>query len=213
MMNRILICSAAALLAALPARAQQAPGGGMPSQQQPQAPSNPGMQGPGGYPGTAATPQQAGDQEFVSKALQGGDIEVQLGQLAQQKSQSQDVKQFGQKMVQDHSQMGDKWFKPLAKQLGVSEPKGPSKKDKKLIAKLEGLSGNDFDTEYIKAMVKDHQDDLKDFQSETQMAQDPNVKQVAQQGQNVISQHLQMIEQVAKNHNVPVEGKEISSTK
>lgn len=212
-MNRILICSAAALLTALSAMAQQAPapGGGMPSQQ-PQAP-NPSMQGPGGYPGTAATPQQAGDQEFVSKALQGGDTEVQLGQLAQEKSQSQDVKQFGQKMVQDHSQMSDKWFKPLAKQLGVSEPKGPSKKDKKEIAKLQGLSGNDFDTEYIKTMVKDHQDDLKDFQSEAQMSQDPNVKQVAQQGQNVISQHLQMIEQVAKNHNVPVEGKEISSTK
>ena len=81
------------------------------------------------------------------------------------------------------------------------------------IAKLQGLSGNDFDTEYIKAMVKDHQDDMKEFQSEAQMAQDPSVKQVAQQGQNVISQHLQMIEQVAKNHNVPVEGKEISSTK
>jgi putative membrane protein len=210
--NRILLCSAAALLTALPVLAQQAPSGGMPSQQQPQAPT-PGMQGPGAYPGTAATPQQAGDQEFVSKALEGGDTEVQLGQLAQQKSQSQDVKQFGQKMVQDHSQMGEKWFKPLAKQLGVSEPKGPSKKDKKLIARLQGLSGNDFDTEYIKAMVKDHQDDLKDFQSEAQTTQDPNVKQVAQQGQNVISQHLQMIEQVAKNHNVPVEGKEISSTK
>ena len=167
-MNRILVCSAAVLLAALPALAQQAPGGSMPSQQQPPAPSNPGMQGPGGYPGTATTPQQAGDQEFVSKALQGGDTEVQLGQLAQQKSQSQDVKQFGQKMTQDHSQMNDKWFKPLAKQLGVSEPKGPSKKDKKLIAKLQGLSGNDFDTEYIKAMVKDHQDDLKEFQSEAQ---------------------------------------------
>lgn len=211
-MNRILLCSAAALLTALPALAQQAPSGGMPSQQQPQTPT-PGMQGPGAYPGTAATPQQAGDQEFVSKALEGGDTEVQLGQLAQQKSQSEDVKQFGQKMVQDHSQMGDKWFKPLAKQLGVSEPKGPSKKDKKLIARLQGLSGNDFDTEYIKAMVKDYQEDLKDFQSEAQTTQDPNVKQVAQQGQNVISQHLQMIEQVAKNHNVPVEGKEISSTK
>src|SRR5579862_4252565 len=104
MINRILICSAAALLTVLPALAQQAPGGGMPSQQQPQAPSNPSMQGPGGDPGTVATPQQAGDQEFVSKALQGGDTEVQLGQLAQQKSQSEDVKQFAHKMVQDHSQ-------------------------------------------------------------------------------------------------------------
>ena len=211
--SRILICSAAALLAALPALAQ-APGGSMPSQPQPQSPTNPSMTGPGAYPGTAPTSQTIGETEFVSKALEGGDMEVQLGQLAQQKSQSEDVKQYGQKMVQDNSQMDDKWFKPIAKQLGMSEPKGPSKKDKKLIAKLEGLSGTDFDTEYIKAMVKDHQEDLKEFQSEAQMAQDPSVKQVAQQGTTIISHHLQMIEQVAKNHNVPVEGKtkEISST-
>lgn len=209
--NTILACSSAALLSALPALAQQAPGGSMPGQAQPQTPSspnaNPTMTGPGAYPGTAPTGEQTGDQAFVSKALEGGETEVELGNLAQQNSQSQDVKQFGQKMVQDHSQMGDKWFKPMAKQLGVSEPKGPSKKDKKLIARLQGLSGSEFDTEYIKAMVKDHQEDLKEFQNEAQMTQDPNVKQVAQKGQTIISQHLQMIEQIAKTHNVPVEGK------
>jgi putative membrane protein len=62
-------------------------------------------------------------------------------------------------------------------------------------------------------MVKDHKQDLKDFQSEAQIAQDPTVKQVAEQGVNVISQHLQLIEQIAQNHNVPIDGKskEVSS--
>ena len=62
-------------------------------------------------------------------------------------------------------------------------------------------------------MAKDHKQDLKDFQDEAQAAQDPSVKQIAQQGATVISQHLQLIEQVAKNHNVDVtgKGKEISS--
>jgi hypothetical protein len=46
-------------------------------------------------------------------------------------------------------------------------------------------------------MVKDHKEDLKDFQNEVQVAQDPNVKQIAEQGQKIISQHLQMIEQIA----------------
>ena len=59
-------------------------------------------------------------------------------------------------------------------------------------------------------MVKDHQQDLKDFQSEAKSAQNPNVKQIAQQGQTVIAQHLQLAQQLAKNHNVPVAGKEIS---
>ncbi len=178
----------------------------MPSQQPTTNPANPGM-GPGSYPGTAPTAQDFGEKAFVTKALEGGDAEVQLGQLAQQKSQSADVKQFAQKMVSDHSQMADKWFKPVAKQLGVSEPKGPSKKDKKEIEKLQGLSGDAFDRAYIAMMVKDHQQDLKDFKDEAQSAQDPTLKQVAERGSNIIAQHLQLIEQIAKNHNVVVDEK------
>lgn len=75
------------------------------------------------------------------------------------------------------------------------------------MAKLEGLSGQQFDEEYIKAMVKDHRQNLKEFKGEAQMAQDPSVKQAAEQGASVISQHLQMIEQIAQNHNVAIEGK------
>ena len=213
-MRKVWLCSAPALLSSAMLLAQSNPGGGAP--QQPSSPgqsSSPGAAAtPGAEPGTAATGQNFGDQAFVSKALEGGVAEVQLGQLAVEKSQSNDVKQFGQKMVADHTQMGEKWFKPIAKQMGVSEPKGPSKKDKKLIEKLQGLSGEQFDTEYIQAMLKDHKADLKEFQNEAQMAQDPNVKQIATQGTKVIQQHLQLIEQIAQAHNVPVEGKkEISS--
>ncbi len=216
--SRILICSAAALLMSVTVFAQVAPGGGqqpMPGQQPGapgQTPTNPNMGVPGATPGTAPTAQEFGEKMFVSKALAGDDAEVQLGQLAQQKSQSNDVKQFAQKMVSDHSQMNEKWFTPVAKQLGVSEPKGPSKKEKKEIAKLQGLSGAAFDTAYIKTMVKDHQKDLKDFKDEADTAQNPNVKEVAQQGAKVISQNLQLAEQLAKNHNVPVAGKNEQSS-
>ncbi len=212
--RKIGIVSAPVLLAG--ALLAQNPGGGgggqqpnTPSQQQPPS----ATMGSPGAGATAPTAQNFGDQAFVTKALEGGMAEVELGKLAADKSQSQDVKQFAQKMVNDHSQMGDKWFKPVAQQIGVSEPKGPSKKDKKLIEKLQGLSGQEFDTAYIQAMLKDHKEDLKDFQNEAQAAQDPNVKQIAEQGTKVVSQHLQMIEQIAQNHNVPIDGKskEVSS--
>jgi putative membrane protein len=213
--RKIGIVSVPVLLAG--ALLAQNPGGGgggqqpnTPGQQQPPSAT---MGTPGAGPATAPTAQNFGDQAFVTKAMEGGMAEVELGKLAADKSQSQDIKQFAQKMVNDHSQMGDKWFKPVAREIGVSEPKGPSKKDKKLIEKLQGLSGQQFDTEYIQAMVKDHKEDLKDFQNESEAAQDPNVKQIAEQGSKVISQHLQMIEQIAQNHNVPIDGKskEVSS--
>jgi putative membrane protein len=204
MWSSVLLRSASALLAGATALAQNQPGGA--GQQPGSQPTSPGM-GSMGADTSSGSQQTMVDQSFVRKALEGGTAEVQLGQLAQQKSQSDDIKQFGQKMVDDHTALGDQLMKPIAKQLGLKEPKGPSKKDKELIAKLEALSGPQFDEEYIKAMVKDHKQDLKEFKDEAQMAQDPNVKQAAQQGAGMITQHLQLIEQIAQNHNIATEGK------
>jgi len=47
----------------------------------------------------------AGDRSFMTKAAQGGMAEVELGQLAQQNGQSEDVKKFGKQMVDDHSRL------------------------------------------------------------------------------------------------------------
>lgn len=214
--RKIGFCSMPALLAGVTLLAQSPSGGGGQQPSMPQQPPSSTMPSPntGAGPGTNPSNPNFADQAFVSKAMEGGKAEVQLGQIAQEKSQSNDVKQYAQKMVNEHLQMEDKWFKPVAQQIGVSEPKGPSKKDKKEIAKMQTLSGQQFDTEYIQDMVKNHKADLKDYQNEAQSATDPNVKQVAQQGSRIIQQDLQLAEQLAQNHNVPIEekGKEVSNT-
>jgi putative membrane protein len=207
---RLGLSSAAAVLAGATLFVQAQGSPSMPQQQQQQPSQQQPMpsQPPGA--GTASSPQSMADQSFVIDAMQGNMAEVQLAQLAQQKSQSQDVKQFAQRMVNDHTQMNQKWFVPIAKQLNVSEPKGPSKKAKKVMEKLQSLNGDEFDKEYITAMLKDHQEDLKKFKQEADASQDPTIKQIAQQGSTVISSHLQLVEQIAKSHNIPVEG-EVSS--
>jgi putative membrane protein len=135
------------------------------------------------------------DRIFLKDALQGGIAEVQLGQLALQKGSNADVKQFAQRMVDDHTKMGDQ-LKPIAQQIGVKVPDSPSKKDKATIAKLQALNGDDFDKAYMKDMVKDHKDDLTDFRSEADQGSNVAVKNAANQGAGIISQHLQMAEQI-----------------
>jgi len=141
------------------------------------------------------------DKDFVKEALQGGMAEVQLGQLALQKSSNEQVKQFAQKMIDDHTKLGEQ-MKPVAQQLGVKEPSGPSKKDKATLTKLQALSGDAFDKAYVQTMLKDHKHDHMAFQHEAQMGSDPNVKQAAAQGEQVISAHLQMIKQIAQSQGV-----------
>jgi putative membrane protein len=93
-------------------------------------------------------------------------------------------------------------MKPVAQQLGVVAPKDVSKKDKELMAKLQLLSGTEFDNAYITAMVKDHKKDVDDFKNELQQTQNPELKQVVQQGGEVIDHHLAMIDQIAQSHNL-----------
>ncbi|KAA6455851.1 DUF4142 domain-containing protein [Acidobacteria bacterium AB60] len=137
------------------------------------------------------------DKMFVKKAMAGGMAEVQLGQLATQKGSSDDVKQFGQKMVDDHTKLNDQ-MKPIASQLGISPPTSIPPAEQALATKLQGLSGDKFDRAYMQAMLKDHRQDLSEFKKESSSGKNPQVKEAAEQGSQVIQQHLQMAQQIAQ---------------
>ena len=173
------------------------PAGGPPGQNPSTDPQANGMQGPG--------QTSALDKVFVRKAMQGGMAEIQLAQLTLQKADNDQVKQFAQRMIDDHTKMNDQ-LKPVAQQLGVDVPAQISKKDRATMAKLEALSGPAYDQAYIKDMVKDHKQDLSDFQAEASSGQDQTVKDAASQGSKVIAQHLQMAQQMAKDQNVAMNG-------
>jgi len=204
--KEMLLIAAASLWACSGAIAQQPGGGaqpGSPSQQQ-TMPNQPGTTQPGSpdsaAPGTDQ-PQAAGDQAFLRATMEGDNAQVAMSQLAQQKSGSDDVKQFGQKMVQIHTALNQQ-LQPAAKQLGVDEPKGPSKKGKQEIAKLEALSGPDFDSAYIQAMAKQQQHDLKQFKDEATGGQSPGVQMAAKQDAPILEQHYQVLQRLAQVHNV-----------
>jgi putative membrane protein len=142
-----------------------------------------------------------GDKHFVSEALKGGQAEVQMGKLAEQQGNSSDVKSFGRRMVQDHTKMGEQ-MKGVAGEEGITPPTSPTILQQAEIKKLKGLSGDAFDQEYIKTMVKDHETDLNDFKKESQDGKSAKVKDAASQGASVISEHLTMIRQIAQAHGI-----------
>jgi len=160
---------------------------------------------PGSVPngGPGAQPSMA-DQAFIRQMFLSDAVEVKLGQMAQEKSQSDDVKQFAQKMIENRKRLDDQ-LSPLAKRLDVNQPNSPDKNGKKEIAKLESLSGQQFDQEYIRTIEKNHEKDVKNFKQAAQAAQDPSVQRTAQADAPVIEQHLQAIQKLAQVHNVQTE--------
>ena len=135
------------------------------------------------------------DKKFLMEASQGGMSEIQMGQLASQKAQSPKVKAFGQKMVADHTTLNNN-LKPFADKDGVPPPTALSSEDQAELDKLNGLSGADFDKEYVGYMMKDHKHDQEAFQQEVSSTQDGALKFAVQHGLKVVDEHLAMIDKI-----------------
>ena len=143
------------------------------------------------------------DKIFLRKAAQGGMAEVKLGQLAAQKGSSEDVRAFGQRMVDDHTKLNND-MAPVADSMGVRLPKDLSKEDQAEYDKLSSLSGNDFDMEYLSFMVKDHHKDLREFRQEAARTTDPTLQTAVANATKVIHEHTVMVDKLAREKGIPV---------
>jgi putative membrane protein len=135
--------------------------------------------------------EKSADHSFVMKAAEGGMAEVELGKLAASKGSSEQVKQFGQKMVDDHSKVNDE-LKTLAQNKNITLPTDLNSKDKSTKKKLEKLSGAEFDRAYMQAMVKDHSTDVSEFRKEANSGKDPDVKAFAAKTLPTLENHLKL---------------------
>ncbi|HEX6895170.1 MAG TPA: DUF4142 domain-containing protein [Bryobacteraceae bacterium] len=144
----------------------------------------------------ATTHETTADKTFMNRAAEGGVAEVKLGQLAQEKASNQAVKDFGQRMATDHQKANDQ-LKSLASSKNVTLPDSMSAKDQVLYNRLSKLSGDQFDREYMRAMVQDHKTDVNEFRRETERAKDPDVRAFASGTLPVLEHHLQLAEQTS----------------
>ena len=145
-----------------------------------------------------ASPSQVApsDKKFVREAAQGGMAEVELGKLATEKASSDEVKKFGQRMVDDHTKAGNE-LKQIAGEKGIVVSQQLSAKDKMTKDRLSKLSGEQFDKAYMADMVKDHTQDVADFQKEANSGADSDVKNFAAKTLPTLQDHLREAKQIA----------------
>ncbi|RKD18693.1 hypothetical protein BCY91_15285 [Pelobium manganitolerans] len=133
--------------------------------------------------------------EFLTEAASGGMMEVELGKLAQEKSANQQVKDFGNMMVTEHSKANDE-LKQLAMSKNVSLPDAPLPKHQDEIDKLKEKSGVDFDKAYIDLMVSDHKNDIDDFQDIVDNGKDQGITTFATKTLPVLKKHLEAAQSI-----------------
>jgi putative membrane protein len=149
-----------------------------------------------------ATGEQAGmgtlnshDHDFVMDAATGGMMEVELGRIAAQKATSDAVKQFGQRMVDDHSKANEE-LTTLASSKGITLPTTLDDKHRAQLTKFSSMSGAEFDRAYVKAMVSDHKKDVSEFEKQSTHATDADIKAFATKTLPTLQEHLKLINSI-----------------
>jgi len=203
----VLAATAALMLAGAPAFAQQErdlPQGGSLSR----PPAGGDQADPGRRPAPAPAPAPSGqtdrapsakaspDEKFVKEAALGSLAEVEIGRLAAQKATSAEVKQFAQRVVDDHEKANAQ-LSSIAAKKGIAAPTELTDKEKKALDKLSKASAEDFDRTYMRMMVDDHKKGVSDFKKAANATTDSDVKAFASATLPTLEDHLRIAQQIA----------------
>jgi putative membrane protein len=150
------------------------------------------------------TPSSTADivsQVFIRDAIQANLAEIQMGQLAQEKAQSAEVKSYAQMLIADHSAL-NKHAEMVAEQIGITAPTETSLKQKALYDEMSKLTGATFDRTFAKEMATEHKMNIARYQNEAKKRNDP-VADFANQTLPTLQKHLDAAQKLS--HNVTFE--------
>ena len=137
-----------------------------------------------------ASAQQADQTNFLADALRANIAEVKLGQLAAERAQNLQVRQYGDMLRKDHTKSLEK-ASSLASEIGVPASSELTDQQRKQFESLQKLSGEEFDTTFLSQMVREHQSDIAKFSAQAQSGSDPEVMAFAKEALPTLQAHLQ----------------------
>lgn len=145
----------------------------------------------------------AQDQQFANKAWNINQGEITLGQMAENQASDSHVKSFAKDMVKDHTKLNKELTKMVEKD-GGTLPTSLDQMQQQDQQKLQGLSGSDFDKQYMACMIKGHQKAVDLFQKESQDQAQTDIDKWAGKSLPKLQDHLQMAMQTGQAVGAPM---------
>lgn len=142
-------------------------------------------------PSLAGNNQSKADMHFAREAAEGGMLEVELGKIAVQKASNEKIRQFGQRMIDDHTKLNNE-LKSVAAKDNITLPTSLDAKHQAIIDRFSKLSGTGFDRTYARDMVRDHEKDIADFEKEANNGTNPDLKGFASMALPILREHLRL---------------------
>lgn len=142
------------------------------------------------------SPAPAPDIAFLQAAAMSGNAEIELSDLATHQGASEQVRRFARMMVDDHTSLNSEIVQ-LARSMNVTVPSQPSTRHRAVAERLQGLQGAEFDREYLRQMLDDHQTAVALFENKASTAQEPRIRDLAGRSLPVLRHHLDMARQLS----------------
>ena len=137
-------------------------------------------------------------EEFVRMASADNLAEINIGRMAEKQATDQKLKDFGQRLVRDHTKANDELNK-LANQVNFRPAQKMDAKHEKLANQLAQLRGADFDRAFLKDMVKDHEKAVSLFEAEAKNGTNADVKAYAAKTLPTLKEHLKIARDLSKS--------------
>jgi len=134
-------------------------------------------------------------REFLTKALQGDNSEIMLGNMAQDRARDPGVRDYGRMLVRDHSKARSEVL-DVGARFGLRPTReiAPEARDER--ERLRDMHGRDFDQEFVRYMIEDHRKDIGDFRDEAREHHGP-VSDLAARQLPTLRQHLEMAQSLS----------------
>lgn len=131
-------------------------------------------------------------EEFVNKATISDMFEVRSGKLAADKAKSEDVRDFGEQMVDDHTETTDDLMELIKDEnIDVQPPTELDEKHQANLDKLKNLSGAKFDQTYIPMQVLAHEQAVNLFEDYSKSGDNDALKEWAADTVPTLKEHLE----------------------
>jgi putative membrane protein len=166
--------------------------------------ASPGEESASPTPSTSTT-ASAQDTTYLQQAHQTNLAEIAAGNMAQQKSNNQTVKNLGVKFVNDHTKL-DQALKSVAQSLGVSLPQAPNAQQQAVAKQLKAASGSQFNNLFVNSQLAGHTQAMQAGQTEIANGSNPQVIKLARDSAPVIASHHQALEAAANTLGIPLSG-------
>lgn len=147
-------------------------------------------------------------KEFIKKAAEGNLAEVLLAGAAKTSAGSPNVRQFAERLLDDHAATNQK-LSNIAERHGVTWPQGAPQEAQDFAARLNEMSPEEFDTAYMEKMVKDHEKDVKEYREAQEKVQNPELKGYIDTTLEILEAHLVLARAIRDGANVEDLGPEV----